>query len=82
MKSNSAHLVVLIGRHRDEGCLGEDVSAEGGVFGAEAVIFIGFHDVDPRLILVHRIENDLEGRKTEYSVKRSGARYGKIIFKM
>lgn len=47
--------MVLIGRNRNEGCLGEDVSAEGRVFGAEAVIFIGFHNVDPRLILVHRI---------------------------
>lgn len=51
----STYLMVLIGRDRNEGCLGEDVSAEGGVFGAKAVIFIGFHDVDPRLILVHGI---------------------------
>lgn len=53
--SARTHLVVLVGRHRDEGCLGEHVSAEGRVFGAEAVIFICLHDVDPRLILVHRV---------------------------
>lgn len=45
--------MVLIGRNRNEGCLREDVSAEGRVLRAKAVIFIGFHDVDPRLILVH-----------------------------
>lgn len=47
--------MVLVGRHRDEGCLREDVGAEGRVFRAEAVIFICLHYVDPRLILVHRI---------------------------
>ncbi len=47
--------MVLIGRDRNECCLWEDVSAEGRVFGAKAVIFIRLHDVDPRLVLVHRI---------------------------
>lgn len=47
--------MVLIGRDRNKGCLREDVSAEGRVFGAKAVIFIRLHNVDPRLILVHRI---------------------------
>lgn len=55
----TTHLVVLIGRDRDEGRLGEDVRAEGRVFGAEAVVFIRLNDVDPRLVLVHRIEDDL-----------------------
>lgn len=54
------HLMVLIGRNRNEGCLGEDVGAEGRVFGAKAVIFICLHNVDPRLILVHRIQDDLQ----------------------
>lgn len=49
------HLVVLIGRHGDERRLREDVRAEGRVFGAEAVVLIGLHDVDPRLVLVHGI---------------------------
>lgn len=47
--------MVLIRRNRNEGSLGEDVRAEGRVFGAEAVIFIRLHYVDPRLILMHRI---------------------------
>ena len=50
-----AHLVVLVGRNSDESRLREDVRAKGRVFGAEAVILIGLHDVDPRLILVHGI---------------------------
>lgn len=55
--------MVLIGRDRNEGSLGEDVGAEGRVFGAKAVIFICLHNVDPRLIFVHRIQDDLERRK-------------------
>lgn len=54
--------MVLIGRDRDEGGLGENVRAEGRVLGAEAVILVGFHNVDPRLILVHGIQDDLEGK--------------------
>lgn len=61
--------MVLIGRDRDEGSLREDVGAEGRVFGAEAVIFIRLHDVDPRLILVHRVEDDLEKRKKTLDTK-------------
>ena len=49
------HLMVLIGRDRNEGSLGEDVGAEGRVFGAKAVIFIRLYNVDPRLVLVHRV---------------------------
>lgn len=49
------YLVVLVGRDCYEGCLREHVSAEGRVFGAEAVVFIRLHDVDPRLVLVHRV---------------------------
>lgn len=47
--------MVLIGCNRNKGCLGEDVSAEGRVFGAKAVVLIRLHNVDPGLILVHRI---------------------------
>lgn len=56
--------MVLIGRDRNEGCLGEDVGAEGRVLGAEAVVFICLHDVDARLVLVHRVQDDLEDRKS------------------
>lgn len=52
--------MVLVRRDRNECCLRENVSAEGRVFGAKAVIFIRFHNVNPRLVLVHRVENDLE----------------------
>ena len=62
--------MVLIGRDRDEGRLREDVRAEGRVFGAEAVVFIRLHDVDPRLILMHRIEDDLEERPKTLDTKR------------
>lgn len=47
--------MVLVGRDRDEGGLGENVRAEGRVFGAEAVVLVGLDDVDPRLILVHGV---------------------------
>lgn len=47
--------MVLVGGNGDESRLREDVRAEGRVFGAEAVILISLHNVDPRLILVHGI---------------------------
>lgn len=49
------YLVVLVGRDRDEGGLGENVRAEGRVFGAEAVVLVGLDDVDPGLVLVHGV---------------------------
>ena len=52
--------MVLVGRDRNEGRLGEDVSAEGRVLGAEAVVLVRLHDVDPRLVLMHRIQDDLD----------------------
>lgn len=54
-----SYLVILVGRDRDEGGLGENVRAEGRVFGAKAVVLVGFDNVDPRLILVHGVQNDL-----------------------
>lgn len=53
------HLVVLVGGDGDEGGLGEDVGAEGGVLGAEAVVLVRLHDVQPGLVLVHGVEDDL-----------------------
>lgn len=47
--------MVLVRCNRNEGCLREDVGAEGRVFGTEAIVFIRFHYVNPRLVLVHRI---------------------------
>ena len=51
--------MVLVGRDGDEGRLREHVRAEGRVLGAEAVVLIRLHDVDPRLILMHGVQNDL-----------------------
>lgn len=51
--------MVLVGRDGDEGRLGEDVGAERRVFGAKAVVLVGLDDVEPRLVLVHGVENYL-----------------------
>jgi len=52
--------VVLVRGDCDEGRLGEHVSAERGVFGPKSIIFICLHDVDPGLIFMHGIQDDLE----------------------
>lgn len=54
------YLVVLVGGHRDEGSLREHMGAEGCVLGAESVVLISLHNVQPWLVLVHGVENDLE----------------------
>lgn len=60
----SSHLVVLVGCNSDEGGLWEDMGAEGCVLGAEAIVLICLHDVEPRLVLVHGVQDDLGmGRK-------------------
>lgn len=53
------YLVVLVRGDRDEGSFWEHVRAERRVFGAEAVIFIRLHNVDPRLVFMHRVQNNL-----------------------
>lgn len=55
--------MILVGRDRDEGGLGENVRAEGRVFGAEPVVLIGLDDVDPRLIFMHGVQDDLWKRR-------------------
>lgn len=57
------YLVVLIRGDRDEGRLVEDVSTVGCVLGTKSVVFIRFDDVEPRLVLVHRAQDDLERMK-------------------
>lgn len=52
--------MVLVGRHSDEGGLGEDVGAESRVFGAKAVVLVGLDDVETRLVFVHGIEYYLQ----------------------
>lgn len=37
----------------------KDVSAVGGILGAEGVVFISFNYVKPGLILVHGVQDDL-----------------------
>lgn len=53
-------LVVLIRSYRDEGRLVEDMSAVGSVLGSERIVFIGFDYVKSWLVLVHRVQDDLE----------------------
>lgn len=60
---SSTYLVVLVRRDRNERCFGEHMSAKGGVFGAKPVIFIRLNDVDPRLVFMHRVQNDLKRKK-------------------
>lgn len=53
------YLVVLVGGHGDEGGLWEHVGAKGCVFGAKSIVLIGLNDVQPRLVLMHGVEDDL-----------------------
>lgn len=55
--------MVLVRRDRNERCFGENMSAEGGVFGAESVVFIRLYNVDPRLVFMHGVQNYLKVRK-------------------
>lgn len=55
--------MILVRRHSDEGRLGEDVGAESCVFGAEAVVLVCFDDVETRLVLVHGVQNYLNGSR-------------------
>lgn len=73
----SPHLVVLVGGDGDEGGLREDVGAEGGVLGAEAVVLVRFHDVQTGLVFVHGVQDDLgEGRRRGHPVGMEGAQPG------
>lgn len=38
----------------------EDMSAVGSVLGSERIVFISFDYVKSRLVLVHRVQDDLE----------------------
>lgn len=63
-----SYLVVLIRGDRNEGRLVEDVSAVGRVLGTKSVVFIRFDDVESRLVLVHRVQDDLEKDEMEQYV--------------
>lgn len=60
--------MVLIRGDRNEGRLVEDVSAVGRVLGTKSVVFIRFDDVESRLVLVHRVQDDLEKDEMEQYV--------------
>ena len=60
--------MVLIRGDRNEGRLVEDVSAVGRVLGTKSVVFIRFDDVESRLVLVHRVQHDLEKDEMEQYV--------------
>lgn len=62
------YLVVLVGGDGDEGGLVEDVGAVGRVLGPKRVVFIRFHDVEPRLVLVHRVQDDLGKEEMQQQV--------------
>ena len=51
-------LLVLVGGDSDEAGLLEDVGAEGGVWQLKDVT--GAHQVEPRLVLVHRVQDRLD----------------------
>lgn len=58
------YLMVLVGGDGDEGCLMKHVSAVGCVLRPKGVVLVGLDDVEPRLVLVHRVQDDLSvGRK-------------------
>lgn len=59
------YLMVLVGGDRDEGCLVKHVSAVGCVLRPKGVVLVGLDDVEPRLVLVHRVQDDLSGGKME-----------------
>lgn len=67
-----AYLVVLVGGDRDEGGLGEDVGAERRVLGAEGVVLVRLHNVQPRLVFVHGVQDDLKnnGCSSEKSIQK------------
>ena len=44
----------------------EDVSTVRRVLGAEGVVFVRLDDVQPGLVLVHRVENDLRAHRTRH----------------
>lgn len=52
-KRGPEYLVVLVGCHRDEGGLMEDVGAVRRVLGAKGVVFVCLDNVQPGLVLVH-----------------------------
>ena len=60
------HFLVLVGRHPDELALVEHVGAEGGVGQLEDVA--GAHQVEPRLVLVHRVQDRLQERGGSYRI--------------
>ena len=59
--------MVLIRRDRDEGGLVEHMRAVGGVLGAKGVVLVRLHDVEPGLVLVHGVQDDLESREKDHA---------------
>lgn len=55
--------MVLVRGDRDEGRLVKDMSTVGRVLGAKGIVFIRFDDVESRLVLVHRVQDDLEKKE-------------------
>ena len=55
---NQSYLLVLVGGDSNELCLLEHVRAEGGVGQLQDVV--GAHQVEARLVFVHRVQNRLQ----------------------
>lgn len=60
IKTVCLYLVVLVGRHSDEGSLREDVGAESRVFGAKAIILVRLDNMETWLVFVHGVEYYLQ----------------------
>lgn len=58
--------MVLVRCYRNEGSLGEYVGTERRVFGAKAIIFIRFHDVNPGLVFMHGVQDNLKREMYAY----------------
>jgi len=74
-------LLILIGRHPDELALLEDVGAEGGVGQLHDVA--GSHQVEPGLVLVHRVQDGLKVKKKisiiQYTVRHYLPIRGRVL---
>lgn len=55
------HLLILVCSNRGEDCLWEAECLEGAPPGAERVICL--HDMEARLVAVHRVKDSLEGKR-------------------
>ena len=63
--AKAGYLVVLIRCDRDEGGFVKHMRAVGSVLGAKGVVLVCLHDVEPGLVLVHGVKDDLESMEKD-----------------